>query len=264
MTETDTSHSTDSRRTFLKKSAVTSGVLMVGLSSTGTAAAQNDSNGQEPVQNGGGGEGLMYTNEFNGEALFRVISPVLNENPEVDTDDDIFDEEYNSRRIRYLNTDEEMYLFPTEDAEIQEGNIYQLSDSFSLFEDNGELMEVEFDSATEDDPIFDGDYELLDGGGQALVATDTFDAGALLRITGGVVDWTPQQNVQGSDIFADYNTRHAQYLNTNDQFTIYPAEDAQIEEGAIYQISDEFEITDAEGNLMTVSLERVDEEGLNI
>jgi uncharacterized protein YxjI len=253
MTDNAIPHSSDTRRTFLKKSALTSGALMLGLSSAGTAAAQN-----------GGGEGLMYTNEFNGEALFRVISPVLEQNPEVDTDDDIFDEEYNSRKIMYLNTDEQVYLFPTQDAEIQEGNVYQLSDSFSLFEDSGELMEVEFDSATEVDPIFDGDYELLDGGGQALVQVENFDAGALLRVTSQVVSWTPPQEAQGSDLFADYNTRHAQYLNTNDQFNIYPAEDAQIEQGAIYQISDEFEITDAEGNLMTLTLERVDEEGLNI
>jgi len=236
---------------------------MLGLSSTGTAAAQNESDGQEPVQNGGGGTGLMYTNEFNAEALFRVVSPVLEQNPEVDTDEDVFSE-YNTRRIMYLNTDEQVYLFPSQDAEIQEGNVYQLSDSFSLFEDNGELMEVDFDSASEDDPIFDGDYEIIGGGGQALVQTQNFDAGALLRVTSPVVDWTPPEEAQESDVFADYNTRNAQYLNTNDQFTIYPAEDAQIEQGAIYQISDEFEITNAEGNLMTVSLERVDEEGLNI
>jgi len=94
MTHNAISHRADTRRTFIKKGAVTSGALMLGLSGSGTVAAQN-----------GGGQGLMYTNEFNGDALFRVISPVLEQNPEVDTDENIFNE-YTTRRISYLNTDE--------------------------------------------------------------------------------------------------------------------------------------------------------------
>lgn len=251
MTDDNTPHETDSRRTFLKKSAVTSGALLVGVSSADTVAAQD-----------GGGDALMFTDEFYAEAQFRVISPVLNEDPSIEGFSEIWND-YNTWMIEYLNTNEEVYLFPTEDAEISEGNVYQFGDNFSLF-DPGELIAADFDSLGDE---FGGapysEYDTADGGGQALLRANNLNTGSLLEITSEVVEWSPRQDVQGTDIFTEYNTRHAMYLNTNDEFTIYPAQDADVEEGNIYEVSDQFEITDAEGNLVTVDLQQVDSDTLD-
>jgi hypothetical protein len=95
------------------------------------------------------------------------------------------------------------------------------------------------------------------------VQSSDFFAGSLVEITSSVVDWTPRPDVQGSDIFSDYNTRYARYLNTNDEVLIYPAEAAEVEQGGVYMIRDEFDITDPEGQLVTTDLDRVNEEDLD-
>lgn len=248
MTEHNTSDKTDSRRTFLKKSALTSGGLLVGLSSTGTGtvAAQD-----------GGGDALMYTDEYHAEAKFRVTSPVIEEEPSIEGAAEIWND-YNTRMIQYLNTNREVYFFPTEDAEIEEGGVYEFGDNLTLF-DPGQLIAVDFDSVDQEEESYGYEYETEEGGGQALVRSQNFNSGALLEITSEVVEWSPRADVQGTDLFTEYNTRHATYLNTNDQFPIYPAQDADIEEGNVYEVSDQFEITDAEGNLVTMDLEQVDD-----
>ncbi|KTG09818.1 hypothetical protein AUR64_09305 [Haloprofundus marisrubri] len=69
---------------------------------------------------------------------------------------------------------------------------------------------------------------------KALFQANDFNPGARLRIVSGVVNYTPQQT--GFTAWSDYNTRIATYLNTNERFLIYPANDANIQLGEVYLV----------------------------
>ncbi|WP_276300863.1 twin-arginine translocation signal domain-containing protein [Halorussus lipolyticus] len=258
--ENQHSLSGESRRSFMKKSAVASGGLALGVGGTGTVTAQ-DGDAAE------GGKALMFNDEFRPGAQFRVVSPVIEQQPDVSgvNQGDIWSN-YNTRAIRFLNTNEQVMLFPAHDAEVQQGQVYELEKNFSLFADDTNdqgIVSVSFEPVGEDE-VFDTDFDVLDeGGGKALVERHVFAPNALFRVVSGVVKWQPNQNVQGTDIFSDYNTRFGEYLNANDEFFFYPAQAAELERGAVYVMTDEFDITDPEGNLMTVDFDRVDEATLN-
>jgi hypothetical protein len=266
----------DSRRSFIQKGVAASSALALGL--TGSAAAQDNGTTGSPTGGGNvgdGGKALMFNDEFRPGAQFRVKSPVVEQNPDVEgvQEGDIWSE-YNTRIIEYLNTNEEVYFFPAQEAEIQQGNVYELERNFSLFADDTNdqgVISVEFDPVPENDVLFPGDdgqltpgedFEILDGGGKALVRLQNYNPGALMQITSGVVEWSPRADVQGSGLFSTYNTRYGKFLNTNDEFLFYPAEDASVQEGQTYVMGREFDITDPEGNLVTIDLERVNEDDL--
>lgn len=265
----------ESRRGFMKKSALTSGGLAVGLTGSVTAQATETTTGVGGDVDAGG-EALIFNDEFRPGTQFRVVSPVLEQNPDIGGGEQrgIWNE-YNTRRIQYLNTNEEVYLFPAQDAEIEEGRVYELKGNFSLFADGAhgrDVLSVFFGPVGEDEVLIsddDGqldpgeDFEIVDGGGKALVRADSFYPGSLVQITSGVVEWTPREQVRGSDIFSAYNTRHAEYLHTNDEFLIYTAHDGEFEPGAVYMMRDEFDITDPEGTLLTVDLDRVNRDDLD-
>ena len=269
MTDENSLLGSDSRRSFIKKGVLSTGALALGLGGSGAAAGQTD--GGE-----GGGKAVMYNDEARPGAQFRVISPVIEQNPEIDGAEggDLWSE-YNTRRIEYLNTKEQAYFFPANDAEVQEGQVYELEQNFTLFDgfgNNEGLVTVSFASVPEDEILFPGDdnqldegedFELLDGGGKALVSGQHYRPGALLQITSDVVSWTPRQTIEGSNIFSDYNTRHAEYLNTNDEFPIYPAQEADIQQGATYLVETEFTLLDPEENLYTIRLSEVNEDDLD-
>ncbi|WP_224332386.1 hypothetical protein [Haloprofundus halobius] len=69
---------------------------------------------------------------------------------------------------------------------------------------------------------------------KALFQSNNFNPGARLRIVSGVVNYTPQQT--GFTAWSDYNTRIATYLNTNERFLVYPADDANIQQGQVYRV----------------------------
>ena len=270
----------ESRRSFVKKGALASGGLTFGLS--GTGAAQDGGNGSDG--NGGGGNGggnggdggsvaeggkaLMFNDEFRPGAQFRVVSPVVEQQPDVSgvNQGDIWSD-YNTRIIEFVNTNERVTLFPAHDAEIEQGQTYTLQDNFSLFADdtNDEgIVSVSFEPVGQNEAVADDDWDVLDeGGGKALINANTFHPNALFRVVSGVVKWQPKNNVQGSDIFSTYNTRFGEYLNANDEFLFYPAADAEVKRGAVYVMNKEFDVTDPEGNLVTVDFERVDESTVN-
>lgn len=268
----------DSRRSFLQKGALASGVAALGLGGAGLSSGQTDEDGTATSDGdvAEGGKALMFNDEFRPGAQFRVKSPVVEQNPEVrGVEQGAIFSEYNTRIIEYLNTDEDVYFFPAEDAEVEQGVIYELRDNFTLFDDDAAdsgVIDVRFDPVAEEDYLIpdndnqldpQDDYGIIDGGGKALVQSSNFFAGALVEITSGVVEWTPRPDVQGSDIFSEYNTRHARYLNTNDGFAIYPAEAADVEQGGVYVVRNEFDVTDPEGQLVTADLDRVDETDLS-
>lgn len=277
----------ESRRGFLQKGALSSGAFAFGLGSLGftdsgvvmqTEGNETETPGTEtPVGTvDEGGEALMFNDEFRAGAQFRVKSPVINEDPAIRNvaQDTVFGE-YNTRAIEYLNTDEEVYLFPAEDAEVEQGVVYELHDEYFRFDDaspDSGILDVRFERVPEEDVLVPDednrfepmdDFDVVEGGGKALVDVRNFSPGALLEITSGVVEWTPGPDVQGSDIFSTYNTRHARYLNTNDEFLIYPAGAADVEEGGVYLMQNEFDVTDPEGQLVTADLDRVDEDDLD-
>lgn len=282
----------ESRRSFLQKGALASGAAAVGLGGLGLSRSADpvagqddnetatpngtDASGDAGLQANGGGKALMFNDEFRPGAQFRVKSPVVEQNPDVMgvQEGDVFSE-YNTRVIEYLNTDEEAYFFPAHDAEVEQGAIYELHDNFTLFDDDAAdsgIIDVRFESVGEDDVLFPSednqldpqeDFDLVEGGGKALVQAGDFHPGALIEITTDVVEWTPRPDVQGSDVFSEYNTRHARYLNTNDEFLLYPAEAADVAQGEVYLIQDEFDITDPEGQLVTTDLDRVDGDDLD-
>lgn len=268
MTRTSRSPESDSRRSFLRKGALTSGALALGLGGAGGEAAGDEGSGAATQ----GGKALMFNDQFRPGAQFRVKSPVLDRNPDVRgvQQGDLWSQ-YNTRLVEYLNTNEEVYLFPARAAGIRRGEVYELQTNFTLFGDtfaDEGLVTVSFQPVPQGDALIgdpDGqlepgdDFGILQGGGKALVDMRNFSPGALLRITSPVVQWVPGPDVQGSDVFSGYNTRHAEYLNTNEEFPIYTAHSGDFQQGGVYVLRNEFDITDPEGQLVTADLDKVNE-----
>lgn len=72
-----------------------------------------------------------------------------------------------------------------------------------------------------------------------------------------MVEWTPRQDVRGSDLFVDYDTRYGEYLDSDDEFLFYPAHSAGFERGGFYVTCDEFDVTSPERALLTADVDRV-------
>lgn len=138
----------ESRRSFLKKSAITSGGLAMGLSGGSTVAAQdgNDQNGNE--QNGNVMRGVMFGSQFHPRARFEIVSQRIDwaplENEENDfltdaNDDLLFDDSevfanFNTRVVNYrIGRQSWALLFVQEDANVQQGQTYELSPAFGAF-----------------------------------------------------------------------------------------------------------------------------------
>lgn len=148
-----------SRRSVLKKGGLltlTGGVL--GASS-GTAAAQQqgDNDGDRFdedlfVQNESM-EGLVFRDQWKPNNLFTIASPVLDFEPDVNEVEDNVWNNYNSRMIRILGTDEHVIFFPNNGAAI------------GPYDDNfGYVVDDDFVNESNDNIIVDGD-PIGDGGG---------------------------------------------------------------------------------------------------
>lgn len=146
--------SSESRRSFLKKSAIA------------TASVSAASSGAVSAQDGGGdiGEGpwkaLIFQNDFHPNARFTIISKIIDWNPNYAGIDDSWFSNYNTRMIRWLNTGEHAQLFVANNAEVgqydgdlgfitddQEQNqpqVYEVSPEWSLFEDDPRLATINF------------------------------------------------------------------------------------------------------------------------
>ncbi|QLH80223.1 twin-arginine translocation signal domain-containing protein [Halosimplex pelagicum] len=280
MTDRETSIGDRTRRSILKKGALATGAAVgvagcAGLGDEGPAA-QTDTDGDgatdtdvlddgtdgDDAVEAGSDKALMFAEEFRGGAQFRVTSPVIEQQPEVEgvEDGDIWSD-YNTRVVEYVNAEEDVLFFPAHDAEITEGRVYELHDNFTwLSDDAGDqgVVDVKFTEVGQEQIFDPSDVNVFDeGGGKALVRWGNYWPGAILRITSDVVEWTPRDDVAGSDVFADYNTRFARWINGGN-FQIYPAGDASIERGQAYRMTSEFDVTDPEGNLVTTDLERVE------
>jgi len=158
-----------SRRSFMKKSAVASTGLAMGLSGTGTVAAQDDDE-QAPMN------GLMFNPQFHPRGQFRVVSAAIDWAPvETDENDFLGDENdellfndpdvfgrFNTRIIEYQGSiDDWSMLFVHEAASVQQGQVYELSPAFEPFgRDDFEEFGIQTDDV--DDNLFydDGGNEL--------------------------------------------------------------------------------------------------------
>jgi len=271
----------ETRRSILKKGALATGAAAgiagcsaldgeegpaAGTDTDGGAGEGPLGEGTEPDGEGaveaGSGKALMFADEFRGGAQFRVTSPVIEHQPEVEgVEDGSVWSDYNTRVVEYVNTQEDVLFFPAEDAEITEGRVYELHDNFTwLSDDAGDqgVVDVKFTDVGQEQIFDPSDANVFDeGGGKALVRWGNYRPGAILRITSGVVEWTPRDDVAGSDVFSEYNTRFARWIGGGN-FQIYPAGDASIEQGRAYRMTPEFDVTDPEGNLVTTELERVE------
>ncbi|MFC7155445.1 twin-arginine translocation signal domain-containing protein [Halomarina halobia] len=144
---TETVFDEPSRRSFMKKGALATGAAMVGLSGTGSVAAQPDESGQQF-------KALMYANDFHPNQQFRFVSGVIDYAPE-EIDIALFSD-FNTRLIEYVSTGETVPFFPAQSAEAEMNTVYDLSDSFALFENNEDgVINVSY-SPTEDQTVGGG------------------------------------------------------------------------------------------------------------
>ncbi|ADB61973.1 hypothetical protein Htur_3108 [Haloterrigena turkmenica DSM 5511] len=152
--------SDESRRSFLKKSAITT--VGVSAAASGVASAQDG--------DGDIGEGpwkaLIFQNNFHPEARFTFVSGVIEWNPNYGGIDDSWFTDYNTRMIRWLNTGEHVQLFVANDAEVgqydenfgfvvddedrNQPQVYEVSPEWSLFEDDPRLATINFGPAEEE------------------------------------------------------------------------------------------------------------------
>ena len=162
----------DSRRSFIKKSALTTGALALGA--TGSAAAQQEGGGGEtetganPFDNGeGGGEGIIQVPSFYPRARFSFVSGVIDWTPDVPgVSDDVWDS-YNTYQIRWLNTNEMVSFWVEQDATIGEYDdglgyipddqdpnqpqLYEMDDEWEIFGEGNDLTEVTFSTVPEEE-----------------------------------------------------------------------------------------------------------------
>lgn len=158
-----------SRRSFMKKSAIASGGLAMGLSGAGTVAAQDGS------QNGNVMRGLMFNSQFHPRARFEIISQSIDWAP-VETDqegDDFLTDQndnllfsnsnvfgrFDTRVINYqIGRQSWSLLFVHESADVQQGQTYEVSPAFSPFgQDDFQQFGI---SDGNDDVFVDGGNEL--------------------------------------------------------------------------------------------------------
>jgi len=162
----------DSRRSFLKKSAVaTAGV---GLAASGTASAQD---GDDDDYFGQEWKGLVFPQTFYPEARFSFVSDVVEWTPNYGDVRDSWFTDYNTRMIRWLNTGEQDQLFVAEDANIgdfdedlgfvpdqgegddSQPQVFEIRPEWAPFGDNQDLITVNFSPADPEtsDQILDAD-----------------------------------------------------------------------------------------------------------
>ena len=173
--------SEESRRSFMRKGALASGAAALGLSSSGSAAAQEE--GTETAQDSGtataqaddgavraeqGRQALIFANEFNPNARFAFISDALDWSPNFgDVRGGLFTD-YDTYMIRWSNTGEIAPFFVASDANVGEFNdeagfvvdadddpdqpqLFQMSREFATSDENQQLLQVQFSPVPEDE-----------------------------------------------------------------------------------------------------------------
>ncbi|MFB6164394.1 MAG: hypothetical protein ABEJ31_04480 [Haloarculaceae archaeon] len=132
MTDDDTSvfgelFDDETRRSVLKKGAMATAGAGLASSATGSAAAQD--NGTDGGNDGGvlGGDqtwqkAIMPVSQFQPNSRFVITSPVVRWSPNVAAIRDDVWSDYNTRTIRYLNTNENVLFWQAHEAQVPNYN----------------------------------------------------------------------------------------------------------------------------------------------
>lgn len=117
------------RRSVLKKGALAAGGLALGSAATGGVSAQQ---GGEQGPDANEPKARMFLSTVHPGATFTVVSGVLDYTPE--TVSGLWSD-YRTRVAKYQNRGVRFLFFPAQDAEIQQGQVYQIDPSSVSFVD---------------------------------------------------------------------------------------------------------------------------------
>ncbi|MBX0296820.1 hypothetical protein [Haloarcula nitratireducens] len=164
----------DSRRSFLKKGALASSVLALGVS--GTAAAQETDGGVGDLDDNW--KALTFIDNFHPNARFTFVSGVVEWAPNYGDVQDSYFSDYNTYMIRWLNTDNVVPLFvaqganigeydadlgfiPDDDDDQNQPQLFEMNREWTPFGDNERLITVNASPVgeeTEDEILANDDW----------------------------------------------------------------------------------------------------------
>lgn len=254
-----------SRRTVLAASGAVTTASAVGLSAVAPALAQNETT--ESDDGDVDAHVWIAIEEFRGGAILRVESSEIDEVPAVAGEEGPDIEAPVGRIVQYFNTGEESVVYLRGGLDLERGTLYRTTEDFRLTENEQgrQFIRIGLQRLENQDIAFDiteGDVELVtDSGGEATVRPRDFSAGALFRITSDDMNWVPTDVAQ-SGLISEYDAYHARYVGTDEDFLFFPQESAQIQQGVLYVMHDNFEFLSPEGNLVAASFRQVDEASL--
>lgn len=174
MANDDTNPSSDSvsRRTVLKRGALTASALGLGSAAAGGAAGQDESPQSMRA--------LMYLDQVYPLSRFQVVSPSLEWTPEFENLPEGVQtpvgESYDTRILKYRNTDERVLFFPRSDAEIDRSVTYGLTNvrGFNTGDPEetlGHVVQVRFSPA--EDVVWPGEGNETTAAGNETTATES-------------------------------------------------------------------------------------------
>lgn len=151
----------ESRRSFLKKSAVASVAVGAGTLGSGVGVAQVGDLDE-------GWKALTFVDNFHPEGRFTFVSGVVEWTPNYGDVRDSWFSDFNTRMIRWLNTDEAVPLFVAEAANIGEYDqelgfipdvdddanqpqLFEMEKEWTPFGDNPRLITVNASPVPEDE-----------------------------------------------------------------------------------------------------------------
>lgn len=108
----------ESRRSFLRKGAFASGTLALGSSAVGTVAAQEDDDDAFVNDEAESISAAMFSTAFRPGGRFIITSPVVDWTPDVQQNIAGQFENFNTRVIQYVDTNEQVLFFQAQDAEV--------------------------------------------------------------------------------------------------------------------------------------------------
>jgi len=132
------------RRSVLKKGAAATAGLGLTAGATGSAAAQDDDD-DGVFEDQEWDKAIIPAGQFQPRGRFIITSPVLEWNPRVEEIRDNVWSEYNTRVIRYLNTNDMVVFWQAEDAEVPNFNQeagYVVDAEGDTFEDGSPQPEI--------------------------------------------------------------------------------------------------------------------------
>jgi hypothetical protein len=180
--------SDESRRSVLKKGALaTAGAGIVGASADSVAAQEGE--GTESPE--GSQTALMNVGQARPGRHFVVTSPVIDWLPDVEEIQDAVWGDYNTRVIRYLNSDEQFLFWVAQDAELPEYD-----------EQAGYVVDAEGDTAEDGTPqpeVYEFHREFSPFGDSAYVTLnfapiDESEEDQILQLE----DWWQAEDAEGT------------------------------------------------------------------